>query len=134
MSKEAKKKNLSPGMVCSNCPEKAVAVRELMTRIGDKWSVFLIVVLSKATNRRARFSDLEKTIPGISPRMLTVTLKNLERDGLVLRELFPEIPPRVEYELTKLGESLLIPMQGLVDWVGNHWDDVEMAREKYDGK
>ncbi len=105
-----------------------------MTRIGDKWSVFLIVVLSKAPNKRARFSDLEKTIPGISPRMLAVTLKNLERDGLVLRELFPEIPPRVEYELTKLGESLLIPMQGLVDWVGNHWDDVEMAREKYDGK
>ncbi len=134
MTKEAKKKNLTPKNVCSDCSVRATAVRELMTRIGDKWSVFLIVVLSKAPNKRARFSDLEKTIPGISPRMLAVTLKNLERDGLVLRELFPEIPPRVEYELTKLGESLLIPMQGLVDWVGNHWDDVEMAREKYDGK
>lgn len=134
MSKDLKKKNLSPGTVCGNCPEKAAAVRELMTRIGDKWSIFLILVLSKAPNRRARFSELEKTIPGISPRMLAVTLKNLERDGLVLRELFPEIPPRVEYELTKLGESLLIPMQGLVDWVGNHWGDVEVAREKYDEK
>src|SRR5258708_1671581 len=110
MRMNPKNKNLTPELVCGN--EEGPAVRELMTRIGDKWSIFLIVALAKAPKQRARFSEIEKTIPGISQRMLSLTLKNLERDGMITRELFPEVPPRVEYELTALGRSLLVPMQG----------------------
>ena len=105
-----------------------------MSRIGDKWSIFLVVSLSNAPGRRARFSELEKTIPGISQRMLTATLRKLERDGMVVREVFPEIPPRVEYELTALGATLLEPMQALIDWVANHWNEVKKARERFDSK
>ena len=130
MKKGMKNKNLSPEMVCDS--EDAKAVREMMTRIGDKWSIFLIVSLSKTPKQRARFSELERTIPGISQRMLTTTLRHLERDGLVTREIFPEVPPRVEYELTNLGRSLLLPMQALVDWVGNHWSAVKKARSKFE--
>ena len=66
--------------------------------------------------------------------MLTMTLRHLERDGLVTRELFPEVPPRVEYELTPLGQSLLQPMQGLVDWVTTNWEEVKEARDQFDTK
>jgi DNA-binding HxlR family transcriptional regulator len=66
--------------------------------------------------------------------MLTLTLRNLERDGLITRDLFPEIPPRVEYELTSLGKSLLRPMQGLVDWVATNWEQVNKARSRFDAK
>lgn len=125
-----KNKNLAPITVCTKGDGQAI--RELMTRIGDKWSIFLVVALSKAPQQRARFSEIERSIPGISQRMLTATLRNLERDGLVIREMFPEVPPRVEYELTNLGQSLLTPMQSLVDWVGNHWGDVQKARKKFD--
>ena len=128
MKKGMKNKSFSPETVCGS--EDAAAVREMMTRIGDKWSIFLICSLSKTPNQRARFSELERTIPGISQRMLTATLRHLERDGLVTREVFPEVPPRVEYELTDLGRSLLLPMQALVDWVGNHWSAVKKARSK----
>lgn len=128
-----KSKNLCPETICGK-EEDAPAVRELMTRIGDKWSVFLIVSLAKAPGQRARFSELEKKIPGISQRMLSLTLKNLERDGMIIRELFPEVPPRVEYELTELGASLLTPMQGLINWVGHHWNDVKKARKRFDEK
>jgi len=83
---------------------------------------------------RARFSALERAIPGISQRMLTSTLKNLERDGLVIRELFPEVPPRVEYEMTGLGKSLLAPTQALVDWTKENWEQVRDAQGKYDAR
>lgn len=106
------------------------AIRELMTLIGDKWSILLIVTLSKRPKLRARFSDLEKSIPAISQRMLSTTLKQLERDGFITREVFPEVPPRVEYELTKLGLSLFIPMQGIIDWVTQNWSQVKKARAK----
>jgi DNA-binding HxlR family transcriptional regulator len=109
-------------------------VRELLTRIGDKWSIFLILSLAKVHQNRARFSKLEKSIPGISQRMLTLTLRNLERDGLVTRELFPEVPPRVEYELTNLGKSLLRPMEGLIDWVAANWEEVKEAQSRFDAK
>jgi DNA-binding HxlR family transcriptional regulator len=106
------------------------AIRELMTLIGDKWSILLIVTLSKKPKRRARFSDLEKSIPAISERMLSLTLKQLEKDGFIKREVFPEVPPRVEYELTKLGMSLFEPMQGIIDWVTKNWNEVKKARVK----
>ncbi|WP_229720580.1 winged helix-turn-helix transcriptional regulator [Dyella nitratireducens] len=83
---------------------------------------------------RARFSELERAVPGISQRMLSLTLKNLERDGLAIREVFPEVPPRVEYEMTDLGRSLLLPMQGLVNWAKDNWGHVREAQSTYDGK
>jgi DNA-binding HxlR family transcriptional regulator len=127
-----KSKHVDPAYVCGS--KDPIAVRELLTKIGDKWSIFLIVTLSKLPGTRARFSELEKAIPGISQRMLTLTLRHLERDGLVVRELFPEVPPRVEYELTDLGMSLLRPMRGLVDWVTTNWEHVKKAQSKFDVK
>ena len=121
--------SLDPAAVCKSSDR--VAVRELLTRIGDKWSIFLILSLD-LLGGRARFSELERAVPGISQRMLSMTLKNLERDGLVIRELFPEVPPRVEYEITDLGKSLLHPMQGLVDWAKTNWQRVRKAQAKYD--
>jgi len=85
------------------------AFRSFLDRVADKWSLLLISTLEQAPHQRARFSDLKRSIPGISQRMLTLTLRNLERDGLLTRHYFPEIPPRVEYELTTLGRGLRIP-------------------------
>lgn len=107
-----------------------VAIRELMTLIGDKWSILLIVTLSKRPNLRARFSELKKSVPAISERMLSITLKQLEQDGFITKEIFPEVPPRVEYELTKLGLSLFVPMQGIIDWVTKNWGEVKKSRLK----
>lgn len=128
MKKPGKIRDLSPTTICAN--HDAVAVRELMSQIGDKWTIFLIVAISRMPNQKARFSELEKGIPGISQRMLTTTLKNLVRDGLLEREMFPEVPPRVEYTLTPLGASLLVPMQAIIDWVGNNWPAVRKSRDK----
>jgi DNA-binding HxlR family transcriptional regulator len=114
------------------CGEKGVAVRQFLSKVGDKWTILIVVSLSQAPGCRARFSGLEKVIPAISQRMLTLTLRNLERDGLITRELFPEVPPRVEYELTGLGKSLLAPTQALLDWVGNNWPDIKRARGRFD--
>lgn len=132
MKKQTKNKTLDPLNlnVCSN--KDPLAVRELLTKVGDKWSIFILLTLRKLPKSRARFSELERAIPGISQRMLTLTLRNLERDGLVTRELFPEVPPRVEYEITSLGKSLLEPLQGLVDWVTGHWDQVRKAQSRFD--
>jgi DNA-binding HxlR family transcriptional regulator len=110
-----------------------MAVRELLTKIGDKWTIFLVLALD-LLGGRARFSELERAVPGISQRMLSLTLKNLERDGLVIRELFPEVPPRVEYEITDLGKGLLGPTQGLVDWARANWEPVREAQSKYDAR
>jgi DNA-binding HxlR family transcriptional regulator len=110
-----------------------MAVRELLTKIGDKWTIFLVLSLD-LLGGRARFSELERAVPGISQRMLSSTLKNLERDGLVIRELFPEVPPRVEYEITDLGKSLLRPTQGLVDWAKANWEQVKEAQFRYDAR
>ena len=114
------------------CGEEGVAVREFLTKVGDKWTILIVVSLSQVPGCRARFSEIEKLIPAISQRMLTLTVRNLERDGLITRELFPEVPPRVEYELTALGKSLLAPTQALLDWVGNNWPDIKKARGKFD--
>jgi DNA-binding HxlR family transcriptional regulator len=132
MKNAGKNKHLDPAAVCGH--KDPVAVRELLTKIGDKWSIFLILSLAKLLGGRARFSELERTIPGISQRMLTLTLRNLERDGLVSRQVFPEVPPRVEYEITSLGRSLLRPMQSLVDWVATNWEQVKKARSRFDAE
>jgi|ERR1700674_22557 DNA-binding HxlR family transcriptional regulator len=131
MEKREGRTHLSPVAVCGHDP---AAVRELLTKIGDKWSIYLILSLARLPQCRARFSEIERAIPGISQRMLTMTLRNLERDGLVTRELFAEVPLRVEYELTPLGRSLLPPMQGLMDWVATNWEQVKEAQCKFDAR
>ena len=103
---------------------------EMLTRIGDKWSVYVIHVLGDAGT--LRFNELKGRVEGISQRMLTVTLRGLERDGLVERTIYPEVPPRVEYELTKLGKTLRELVRGLVKWSGAHLGEVDEARAKYD--
>lgn len=132
MKKGKSKKPLDSASVCGH--EDPAAVRELLTKVGDKWSIFLILSLAQLPGERARFSEIERAIPGISQRMLTLTLRTLERDGLLTRELFPEVPLRVEYELTALGRSLLRPMWGLVDWVKENWQQVKESRIEFDAK
>jgi DNA-binding HxlR family transcriptional regulator len=118
---------MSPGHkhVRGACP----AVREVLNRVGDKWSVLVVSLLGDGTKR---FSELRRMIEGISQRMLTLTLKGLERDGLITRTMYPTIPPRVEYELTKLGRSLLIPITGLGAWAAQNREKIQAARDKYD--
>lgn len=118
--------------VCKS--EEKKDLRELLTKIGDKWSILLIVVLSRSPKKTARFSELLKSVDNISQRMLTTTLRNLERDGFITRKIYPEIPPRVEYSLTLLGESLLIPMECLVEWILGNRLAIRKAREFYDKK
>jgi DNA-binding HxlR family transcriptional regulator len=102
---------------------------DILNRIGDKWSVMVVGQLS---GRRLRFNELRHAIGGISQRMLTLTLRNLERDGLVTRTVYPEIPPRVEYELTELGATLRVPLNSLWDWAAQYQDRVKIARIRYD--
>jgi DNA-binding HxlR family transcriptional regulator len=103
--------------------------REILDRIGDKWSVYVIDALASGTRR---FSELRREVDGVSQRMLTVTLRALERDGLIVRHVYPVIPPRVEYSLTPLGRSLLAIVEALVAWSADHVNDVERARYHYD--
>lgn len=105
--------------------------RELLTRVGDKWSILVIVLLGSG-NRR--FSELKRSVEGISQRMLTLTLRGLERDGLVVRQVFPTVPPRVEYSLSPLGETLLGTVTELAKWARGHREDVERARAEFDSR
>lgn len=111
--------------------ETCNAMADILNRIGDKWSVMIVGYLSKKT---MRFNELRHTIGGISQRMLTLTLRNLERDGLVTRTVFPEIPPRVEYRLTDLGRSLEGPIASLWTWAELHQGEVQRARLDYDAE
>jgi DNA-binding HxlR family transcriptional regulator len=120
---------LSPGN--KHVPGACLAVREVLNRVGDKWSVQVVSLLGDGTKR---FSELRRMIEGISQRMLTLTLKGLERDGLIIRTMYPTIPPRVEYELTKLGRSLLTPITGLAGWAAQNRERIQTAREKYDAQ
>jgi DNA-binding HxlR family transcriptional regulator len=108
------------------------AAREMLVRVGDKWSVYVINVLGNAGT--LRFNELRSQVDGISQRMLTVTLRGMERDGLVKRTVYPEVPPRVEYELTKLGGTLRQLVRGLVQWSGAHLKEVDTARASYDAR
>ena len=104
-------------------------VRQILDRIGDKWSLLAIALLE---GRTLRFSELQREIDGISQRMLTVTLRHLERDGLVKRTVYPVVPPRVEYELTPLGSTLHATIQALVAWTERHQNEIAAARAAYD--
>jgi DNA-binding HxlR family transcriptional regulator len=106
--------------------------REVLARVGDKWSVYVIHVLGDA--RTLRFNELRSQVDGISQRMLTVTLRGLERDGMVSRTVHPEVPPRVEYTLTPLGATLRQLVKGLVAWSGAHVAEVDAARAAYDAR
>ena len=105
---------------------------EVLTRIGDKWSVHVIHMLGHSGTMR--FNELRRGIEGISQRMLTVTLRGLERDGLVERRIYPEVPPRVEYSLTKLGATLRDVVRLLVRWSSSHLAEVDAARRRYDSR
>ena len=132
--KSIKKQADTKKKVARRPSEEKQDLNELLNRVGDKWSILLIVVLSRSPDQTARFSELLRLIGGISQRMLTTTLRSLERDGFVTREIFPVIPPRVEYSLTKLGSSLLVPMEHLVEWVLENRFTIRKARELYDRK
>ena len=106
-------------------------VASILARVGDKWSVFVIMMLDGGP---LRFNELKCMVGGISQRMLTLTLRGLERDGLVTRTVFPTIPPRVDYELTDLGRGLSKPVEALGKWAFDHRTEIENARAKFDGK
>jgi DNA-binding HxlR family transcriptional regulator len=119
---------MSPGnrkAASGSCP----AVREVLNRVGDKWSILVVTLLNDGPKR---FSDLRRAIEGISQRMLTLTLKGLERDGLVTRTVFPTIPPRVVYALTRLGKTLLEPVTALAAWAAKNRFEIQAARERFD--
>ncbi|MCW2410737.1 MULTISPECIES: winged helix-turn-helix transcriptional regulator [unclassified Sphingobium] len=104
-------------------------VREILDLVGDKWSLYIIATLKDGP---VRFNELRRRINGISQRMLTITLRGLERDGLVKRTLFPTIPPRVDYELTGMGVSLLGPVMALTVWANANQENIQNARSRYD--
>jgi DNA-binding HxlR family transcriptional regulator len=105
--------------------------REVLQRVGDKWSVLAIDLLGQGT---MRFTELHRAIDGITARMLTVTLRGLERDGIVTRTIHPVIPPRVEYALTPMGRTLLDTIGQLVTWTDSHLPEIEAARAAYDAR
>ena len=106
-------------------------VASILARVGDKWTVFVIMMLG---NGPMRFNELKRMIGGVSQRMLTLTLRGLERDGLVTRTIFPTIPPRVDYELTDLGRGLSKPVEALGKWAFDHRVEIEGARAKFDAR
>lgn len=109
-----------------DCP-----VRNVVAQIGDKWSMLILFALVDGSER---FNALKSRIEGISQRMLTQTLRDLERDGYVSRTVYPEVPVRVEYELTELGRDLVKPLYELVCWADNHQQEIKQARKAYDEK
>ena len=109
--------------------EDCRAVSEVLSRVGDKWTVLVVSALGDGP---ARFNELRRALGSISQRMLTLTLRGLERDGLVTRTVFPTIPPRVDYELTKLGRSLLEPVSGIGLWARQNRAAIAEARQRFD--
>jgi DNA-binding HxlR family transcriptional regulator len=110
-------------------PGDRETVRSIIERIGDKWSVMVLVTISKEPRR---FTDLVDIVPGISRRMLTVTLRQLERDGLITRVVQAEVPPRVEYTITALGLTARGPLAAMLAWALDHRDEILTNRENYD--
>jgi DNA-binding HxlR family transcriptional regulator len=108
----------------SQCP-----VRGILDSLGDKWTTLIVIVLSQKPHR---FSELRRAIPDISKRMLTQTLRDLERDGLIARQVFPNKPPSVEYRLTRLGETLLPPLTSLIAWAEKSQSGIGKARMEFD--
>jgi DNA-binding HxlR family transcriptional regulator len=115
------------GVYSQTCP-----TRELLDRIADKWTTLIIGILSETD--AVRFTELRRTIDGISQKMLTQTLRDLERDGLVVRKVYAVVPPRVEYSLSPLGRTLCAPLNALAAWSEEHMAAVKKAQERYDAK
>jgi DNA-binding HxlR family transcriptional regulator len=109
--------------------ERCIAIREVLDRVGDKWSVLIVGMLGDGP---MRFSELKRSIDRISQRMLTLTLRGLERDGLVTRTVYATIPPQVEYALTELGRTLLEPVRAISSWAGDHRTEITQARVRFD--
>jgi DNA-binding HxlR family transcriptional regulator len=119
---------MSPSHI--HVPTNCRTVTEILSRVGDKWSVQVVVQLGEGPKR---FNELRRIVTGISQRMLTLTLRGLERDGLVSRTVYPTIPPRVDYQLTELGCSLLKTVRALGAWAIENRDDILEARRRFDG-
>ena len=117
-----------PGL---DAPERCRLVSEVLSRVGDKWSVLVVMTLGDSPRR---FGELKRAIGSISQRMLTLTLRGLERDGLVSRTVTASIPPRVDYGLTPLGRSLREPVQALGSWAIEHQAEVQTSRAAFDAK
>ena len=111
--------------------DEAKEVRQILSLVGDKWTLLVITLLGRRT---MRFSEIRREIEEISQRMLTLTLRQLERDGLIDRTVYPTVPPKVEYRLTPLGETLLATMQSLVDWTVTNREEIVAARAAYDAR
>ena len=113
------------------CAERNLCpVKDIIATFSDKWSMYAVLLLGEYT--RMRFGELRASIKGISQRMLTVTLRSLEKDGIVLRTVYSEIPPRVEYELTALGESLVTQLLLMASWAEENFTEILKARKKYE--
>lgn len=115
--------------ICAVDGEQAEVFRSILGRVGDKWSMMLIGMLQQGPYR---FTELKRMTPGISARMLTFTLRQLERDGLVTRTVFAEIPPRVEYRATELGSTLVGPVMAIAQWATRHQAEIVALRDRYD--
>lgn len=113
-----------PAAFDQNCP-----TRQVLDRVGDRWTVLVVLAL---TGGSRRFTELRGRVAGITPKTLTSTLRGLERDGLVSRRIYVEVPPRVEYTLTPLGASLCEPLHAITDWAEQHIRQIEAARDDYD--
>ncbi|GAA1317651.1 winged helix-turn-helix transcriptional regulator [Leucobacter albus] len=115
--------------ICDVDDQQAEVFRSILARVGDKWSMMLIGMLQRGPYR---FTELKRMTPGISARMLTFTLRQLERDGLVERTVYAEIPPRVEYRATKLGSTLVGPVMAIAEWAATHQAEIVAYRDRYD--
>lgn len=120
---------VSEALPLGPCGDDDCGIRDVLDRLGDRWTVLVIVELSKGVRR---FRELERAIPGISQRMLTLTTKRLCRDGLVERNAYPTIPPQVDYRLTKMGRSLADTIFGLADWSRDNKNTIAAARDRWD--
>ena len=118
------KENLEKYSDVENCP-----VRNILDRIGDKWSMLVVLILSE--EKVMRFNEIHKHIQTISQKMLSVTLKSLEADGLLIRTVYPEVPPRVEYQLSERGTSLIPHLQSLVIWANENFEEIQHSRAEF---
>lgn len=125
VEKSLQKTDAAPLFRVENCP-----VRNVLDRLGDKWSILILMILGE--KHRLRFREINRLVgPDISQKMLTVTLRSLEADGMITREVFAEVPPRVEYTITELGASLLPHIRSLAAWADQHIDTIRASRNQY---
>lgn len=133
MSITSKERDKIAAVFTGTCSQKKVCpVKDIMATYGDKWSMYTILLLGQ--HKKMRFNEMRSAITDISQRMLAVTLRSLEHDGMISRTLFPEIPPRVEYCLTELGDSLLKQILEFATWAEANFDTIMKARKKYENK